>query len=407
MSIFLYQEAAGLKMPGTAANLGLWSEKFFHTWQPKAGKWEAEKGLWIKDMASRTAGDKALLEEAQGRREKLAQARGGQIATFTTEGVFFTGSGLEHPTEVGFLWHRTLGVPFLPGSSVKGLVRAYAAEWLGIEAQELQRIFGGAEKKGTQELPLELPGTVGSVAFLDVLPEGPVKLQAEIMTPHYSPYYQGQGQVVPGDWTSPTPIPFLAVAPGQAFSFAVLPLASTDAEDAEKAMQWLEKALAYLGAGAKTAAGYGRFALDLEKKKQQEQRQAQAALKAQAQKQAAEEARQKAEAEARQQAAAAEAEQAVAQEAMAAAGCPEGALWRRELAEAGYDEPTKDGASVFSQVLDAWVQRMNAAAGAERAYVAKMLAAWYEANNPGQWATPKKKHVAKVIAIKAVLEEGK
>ena len=407
MSIFLYQEAAGLKMPGTAANLGLWSEKFFHTWQPKAGKWEAEKGLWIKDMASRTAGDKALLAEAQGRREKLAQARGGQIATFTTEGVFFTGSGLEHPTEVGFLWHPTLGVPYLPGSSVKGLVRSYATEWLGIEAQELQRIFGGAEKKGTQELPLELPGTVGSVAFLDVLPEGPVKLQAEIMTPHYSPYYQGQGQVVPGDWTSPTPIPFLAVASGQAFSFAVLPLASTDAEDAEKAMQWLEKALAYLGAGAKTAAGYGRFTLDLEKKKQQEQRQAQAALKAKAQKQAAEEARQKAEAEARQQAAAAEAEQAVAQEAIAAAGCPEGALWRRELAEAGYDEPTKDGASVFSQVLDAWVQRMNAAAGAERAYVAKMLAAWYEGNNPVQWATPKKKHVPKVIAIKAVLEEGK
>ena len=68
MSILLYKEAAALKMPGTAANLGLWSEKFFHTWQPKAGKWEAEKGLWIKDMASRTAGDKALLEEAQGRR---------------------------------------------------------------------------------------------------------------------------------------------------------------------------------------------------------------------------------------------------------------------------------------------------------------------------------------------------
>ena len=395
MSILLYKEAAGLKTVGNVANLGLWSEKFFHTWKPSGNKWEADKGNWVKEMASRTAGEKTLLQEAQERREKLAQARGGQVAAFITESVFFTGSGLEHPTEVGFLWHPTLGVPYLPGSSVKGLVRAYAAEWEETAAAEVERIFGSPETGS------------GSVVFLDALPEAPVKLQAEIMTPHYRAYYQGQGQVAPGDWTSPTPIPFLAVASGQAFFFAVLPLARTAADDAEKVMQWLEKALAYLGAGAKTAAGYGRFTLDVEKKKQREQQQAQAALKAQAQKQAAEEERQKAEAEARQQAAAAEAEQAADQEAIAAAGCPEGALWRRELAEAGYDEPTKDGASVFSQVLDAWVQRMNAAAGAERAYVAKMLAAWYEENNPGQWATPKKKHVPKVIAIKAVLEEGK
>ena len=395
MSILLYKEAAELKMPGLTANLGLWSEKFFHTWKQNGVKWEANKGDWVKEMAGRTAGEKTLLQEVLGRREKLAQARSGQVASFTTEGVFFTGSGLEHPTEVGFLWHPTLGVPFLPGSSVKGLVRAYAAEWEETAAAEMERIFGSQETGS------------GSVVFLDALPEEPVKLQAEIMTPHYSPYYQGQGQVAPGDWTSPTPISFLAVSSGQAFSFAVLPLTCTAADDAEKVMQWLEKALAYLGAGAKTAAGYGRFTLDVEKKKQREEQQAQAARKAQAQKQAAEEERQKAEAEARQQAAAAEAEQATAQEAMAAAGCAEGALWRRELAEAGYDEPTKDGASVFSQVLDAWVQRMNTAAGAERAYVAKMLAAWYEGNNPVQWATPKKKHVPKVMAIKAVLEEGK
>jgi CRISPR-associated protein Cmr6 len=31
--------------------------------------------------------------------------------------------------ENGFLWHPTLGVPYLPGAAVKGLVRAYVEHW--------------------------------------------------------------------------------------------------------------------------------------------------------------------------------------------------------------------------------------------------------------------------------------
>ncbi|RME63090.1 MAG: type III-B CRISPR module RAMP protein Cmr6, partial [Caldilineae bacterium] len=64
------------------------------------------------------------------------------------------------------------------------------------------------------------------------------------------------------DWHSPNPIPFLTVAPGNEFLFAVLPRrpeVEQDCKDAETAARWLKQALATLGAGAKTAAGYGVF----------------------------------------------------------------------------------------------------------------------------------------------------
>jgi hypothetical protein len=92
------------------------------------------------------------------------------------------------------------------------------------------------------------------------LPVAPVVLEVDVMTPHYAPWYQDGA--VPGDWHSPTPIPFLTVAPGQTFLFAVLPRNPASAEDREHckiAADLLGKALETLGAGAKTAAGYGQF----------------------------------------------------------------------------------------------------------------------------------------------------
>jgi hypothetical protein len=67
---------------------------------------------------------------------------------------------------------------------------------------------------------------------------------------------------VPGDWHSPNPIPFLTVAPGQTFLFAVLPRNPSSAEDrvdCEITADLLKRALERLGAGAKTAVGYGQF----------------------------------------------------------------------------------------------------------------------------------------------------
>jgi CRISPR-associated protein Cmr6 len=131
------------------------------------------------------------------------------------------------------------------------MVRSYAMNWLGSKDQEINRIFGPSPKSGRHQ--------VGSVVFLDAIPTFPVRLKAEIMTPHYVPYYTGSDPKPPGDWHNPVPIPFLAVDEGQEFLFGVLPRSERDGMDCEKASQWLSESLIMMGAGAKTSSGYGRF----------------------------------------------------------------------------------------------------------------------------------------------------
>jgi CRISPR-associated protein Cmr6 len=59
-------------------------------------------------------------------------------------------------------------------------------------------------------------------------------------------------------------VPFLVVEAGQTFLFGVIPRRQNEEgrADCEQVKAWLNEALAWLGAGAKTAVGYGRFALD-------------------------------------------------------------------------------------------------------------------------------------------------
>ena len=125
-----------------------------------------------------------------------------------------------------------------------------------------------------------LSAGAGTVCFLDAIPVGSVKLEAEIMTPHYANWTEKKP---PGDWMSPSPIPFLAVAKQTSFLFGVFALpnpntrsnlnarsnlnveANVAAHDLELVLSWLEAGLKWAGAGAKTATGYGRFIRNQEK----------------------------------------------------------------------------------------------------------------------------------------------
>ncbi|MCX8207742.1 MAG: type III-B CRISPR module RAMP protein Cmr6 [Methanothrix sp.] len=231
-------------------NAGLWYDKFCDRWNKEFDSLgDRGKHEWIRTVVG-NVGDGALLREMQERVVSLISKSGGKSMLFRTTAPFVTGLGRSHPVENGFAWHHTLGVPYLPGSSVKGMVRAWARLWRGEGDEEISRIFGP-----------ESAGSVGSVVFLDALPIRPVELKAEIMTPHYGPYYQGREppEGWPADWHSPVPIPFLAVAEGQEFLFGVIPRKNAIG-DCEKAIVWLREALEFIGAGAKTAVGYGRFA---------------------------------------------------------------------------------------------------------------------------------------------------
>ena len=236
---------------------GLWFDKLCNrwrvegrTWSMKSEKGEGPKLEWIETLTTGKVGTARQIEEYASRLVRLIDGRGGRYAVFATESRFVTGLGRSHPVENGFAWHPTLGTPYLPGSSVKGLVRA----WARLDAapspscETVERLLGD-------------PGNAGGISFLDAVPIEPVQLEADVMTPHYAGWTR---EKPPGDWCSPTPIPFLVVAAKTPFLFGVVSCGA-DADDLCAVMSWLWSALAWSGAGAKTAIGYGRFGKDDEK----------------------------------------------------------------------------------------------------------------------------------------------
>ncbi len=245
---------------GSDGNTGLWYDKFCDTWETKgasdagefwsmaaSGSASSGKTGWVGKVAGGRCGASVLLEEVSARLARLALADGGRVGVFETTSRFVTGLGRSHPVENGFAWHPTLGAPFLPGSSLKGLVRAWAEEEAGKGEQEVvKRIFGDR-------------GRVGSVCFLDAIPVKPVILEADVITPHAAGW---DAKNPPGDWRSPVPIPFLVTAAGTKFLFTLVPRANAEEKVIDRVWEWLRAALEFSGAGAKTAVGYGRFALD-------------------------------------------------------------------------------------------------------------------------------------------------
>ena len=69
------------------------------------------------------------IEESTVRLAALIESRGGRWEVFTSTSRFVTGLGRSHPVENGFAWRPTLGTPYLPGSSVKGMARAWGS-WM-------------------------------------------------------------------------------------------------------------------------------------------------------------------------------------------------------------------------------------------------------------------------------------
>lgn len=258
--LLLYREAgqAILGQSLSTGNAGLWWNKFCAGWTMpgEAGKpiIEVNKLRWVEPLTNRTVGDAALLAEMHERRLGLIKARAGQCYDAELGSRLVTGLGLEHPIENGFAWHHSLGVPYLAGAAVKGVTRAYVENWLNLDGDDkaqAARIFGGASDGAG----------AGSVIFLDGLPTRPVRLTGEVATPHIGRWLQTDrpSEHPPADWVDPNPIPFLTMERGQALAFVMLPRRIDGEEDCKTAKRWLMEALAEIGAGAKTAVGYGLF----------------------------------------------------------------------------------------------------------------------------------------------------
>lgn len=168
----------------------------------------------------------------------------------TTDSRLIIGIGGTSVIETGMTLHPLYGFPYLPGSSLKGLARAYAEIAEVASKEELHVIFGSDNKNPH----LASENIQGRVFFMDGLPTSFPKLDIDIMNPHYSEYYQGNKP--PADYLNPVPVTFLAIATGQPFSFC---LYSRHKELVTKAKEWLIGGLTQVGAGGKTNVGYGYF----------------------------------------------------------------------------------------------------------------------------------------------------
>ena len=251
MSLPLYGGAT-VRRRDAGGHAGLWFDKFCDQWRIERSTWTLKgdggnnpKLAWINTLTDGTVGEEQQTREAAARLAALVERRDGRWEVFTTASRFVTGLGLSHPVENGFAWHPTLGTPYLPGSSIKGLVRAWAKQDADPkpDGQRIEWLLGSTSK-------------AGSMCFLDAVPVEPVSLEADVMTPHYAGWDTDNP---PGDWRSPTPIPFLVTAAQTPFLFGFVPRCPVSARDLNAVGDWLRSALAWAGGGAKTAVGYGRF----------------------------------------------------------------------------------------------------------------------------------------------------
>jgi len=183
-----------------------------------------------------------------------------------------TGIGESHPHEVSMVFDHNMGIPYMPASGVKGIVRfAYTLsiflnddgsmkeeyrdkDFIKENVTDIPDIFGG--EKGDDEDKELLRG---KVVFLDAYPERVPDLKIDIMNPHYGDYYDPKKQTPPADYLPPNPIKFLTVAPGTAFIFRAI--ARKEDDIPQMVRKALHNALTKEGVGAKTAIGYGHFEL--------------------------------------------------------------------------------------------------------------------------------------------------
>ena len=122
----LYRElqAPLTPIPGTM-HLGLWFERFFHGYESDFGAVDKEgRSAWLRQLDQKQVGARGELQAKAQKIAQLAASQGGQARIYQCTAPFVTGMGNPHPLESGFTWHPTLGMPYLPGSAVKGLVRA-------------------------------------------------------------------------------------------------------------------------------------------------------------------------------------------------------------------------------------------------------------------------------------------
>lgn len=179
---------------------------------------------------------------------------------FTTYPGLLMGSGYIHETgtqgdfKIGFFFDHTTGQPILPGSSIKGVIKAFLQDWFNAEEhfgfEKIQNLI--AETSLSRSTLGELFGTQeteGNAIFYDGVIEASecrnIKLLSnDFITPHTDLL------------KNPNPNMFLKILPNIAFEFR---FGLDKCTDPEKLSDLFKEVLLTVGVGAKTNVGYGQL----------------------------------------------------------------------------------------------------------------------------------------------------
>ncbi|WP_299458251.1 type III-B CRISPR module RAMP protein Cmr6 [uncultured Microscilla sp.] len=229
---------------------------------------------------------------AQNCQKHLALAKGlcAEVTPYSmpVDGRLVVGLGQASVYETSMTLHHVYGIPYIPASSIKGVVRSWVirsqyledteantakhgsqpsegeAEKLALQDKTFCDVFGGDEESMHKE------ARQGKVVFFDAFPCAEPTLEVDIMNPHYSDYYSEKprdAKVAPADYHNPIPLPFLTVGRQTAgakstplkfqFVLGIRQSTTTHQKLLAQAATWLKQALTQQGIGAKTAVGYG------------------------------------------------------------------------------------------------------------------------------------------------------
>jgi CRISPR-associated protein Cmr6 len=224
-------------------NAGLWLDKFI---REQARDDKESRRVLVKEVAGIRAPEDYAHWFAQW--QQALREHGAEWRVAETQGRMAIGLGEETVLETSIALHHTYGVPYIPGSALKGLAANFARQYLGNDWQAdtpaYVIVFGDTK-------------TAGYVTFFDALPlPNSAALCPDVITVHHEKYYQNDRTAPPADWDDPNPVPFLS-ATGK-----YLMALSGPSEWIRTTFDILRHALAHSGVGAKTSSGYGRLKLE-------------------------------------------------------------------------------------------------------------------------------------------------
>jgi CRISPR-associated protein Cmr6 len=238
---------------------------------------------WLKGAGEKHAQQKELLQAVAGHgvpapyhdayhrwKEMLGLVPDMLIRDYEATTPIACGLGNETVHENGLSLNRLYGVPFIPGSSLKGVMKRAAAEMLSLSGRVEDHWFKPQEDEATilAKAPSELhdglvqllamfgsQDRMGALSVFDawMSPSTGKPFRVDTVTVHHQGYYQGK-QNLPLDSDEPNPVAFLSVRAGCRFT-CVVQLPNESWQD--PITQLLDHALTCVGIGSKTNSGYG------------------------------------------------------------------------------------------------------------------------------------------------------